>query len=813
MKMNGFARVMLVALLIPIFFLVQNSSAAGGPQPPNVGTQGVMAISPNYAFVGSSTEISFTPNSAIFTSSTANVFIVFDPQSNAINQGTAYTAVDPYALPTCIFSTPLTSVCVLDEEADIPADSSFSVQSQPWLPVGEYYYLGYIDSTPPNGCPSTTATCYSYLANTLNVTPPVNNIMTISAPKIPAGASTYINFTEYGSGCTAATVIELSAPGTSCVSPVDLVSTSEWSTATSPYSIYCNEDVNNVDNPQPPCQFDYANTTYNSLIGEYQCNVAVMTNATIPAGNYNVCAYYQATNTTTSPQRPTGPLSIAIGTLNITQNFGPTQLGSGVYLYPSQQSFDSNGLTGSPTITLFPNVSPGSPYISYYSPDLLAQEGDSVYPSPCSGSLSNPSSGAGCYFELALASSTGGCAPPAYGDWQSNGPDGFRFAYASCTVASGDTNGDGDAVPCLIPNPTSPSSPIFGGGGSATVSNTFFAPNGQYLLCAYDALPVIYQEQQSGSNDGTPLSTSNPNPIAPIFFSTTDITCVNGVCTFGTTYNESSEVSYGSIYAQLGNPIGYVNVAISPLYTSQGPVQSSVVANIVGAINNPINLYFVPITQTALSQNTLPVTCAIATQHVTAHCTGGNSDLSGCLISYTPTASFACNPNGAVPAGTSCTCSLNNIPYPGGPNGVGDACDITTNTPDQLPPPGDYLYCETYQNNFVAAGLLAVGGQSSPVSSPPGSASAYFITQELCSVYGTITTTLFIFALALALLGAVLYEGSSVLPAQARGSLQGWALGMVIGGIVGIVIAAFSMTVVSIVSNIPITSLLVGCMS
>ncbi len=70
-------------------------------------------------------------------------------------------------------------------------------------------------------------------------------------------------------------------------------------------------------------------------------------------------------------------------------------------------------------------------------------------------------------------------------------------------------------------------------------------------------------------------------------------------------------------------------------------------------------------------------------------------------------------------------------------------------------------------------------------ASAPGSAQ---MSSVLCAFYSTIMNVIFILAVLLMVLGGALYAGSTIMPAQLKGQLQGYAYGMLMGGVVGLVI-------------------------
>ena len=85
------------------------------------------------------------------------------------------------------------------------------------------------------------------------------------------------------------------------------------------------------------------------------------------------------------------------------------------------------------------------------------------------------------------------------------------------------------------------------------------------------------------------------------------------------------------------------------------------------------------------------------------------------------------------------------------------------------------------------------------------------MTNAICGVYTVVNTVLFILALVIMLIGGTLYAGSHILPGQSRGVVQGYAMGMVLGGLIASVIAVAAPWVLSVATNVPINSILSAC--
>jgi hypothetical protein len=59
----------------------------------------------------------------------------------------------------------------------------------------------------------------------------------------------------------------------------------------------------------------------------------------------------------------------------------------------------------------------------------------------------------------------------------------------------------------------------------------------------------------------------------------------------------------------------------------------------------------------------------------------------------------------------------------------------------------------------------------------------------LCAVFNSVRNIIFLLGLTLMILGAALYAGANIMPSAQRGGFQGYGMAMIIGGVVGLVIA------------------------
>ena len=87
--------------------------------------------------------------------------------------------------------------------------------------------------------------------------------------------------------------------------------------------------------------------------------------------------------------------------------------------------------------------------------------------------------------------------------------------------------------------------------------------------------------------------------------------------------------------------------------------------------------------------------------------------------------------------------------------------------------------------------VCTIGSPVQGTSSPPNTKGTEVNTQ-ICLIYNQLNTIVLILALILIMLGAALYAGSGVLPSSSRGAPQGYAVSMIIGGIIGIAIVVIA---------------------
>ena len=87
------------------------------------------------------------------------------------------------------------------------------------------------------------------------------------------------------------------------------------------------------------------------------------------------------------------------------------------------------------------------------------------------------------------------------------------------------------------------------------------------------------------------------------------------------------------------------------------------------------------------------------------------------------------------------------------------------------------------------------------------------IQSQICLVYTTIHTVIFILGLALIIVGAALYAAGNIMPGATKGTTQGYGLGMIMGGVVGVVIAIAAPYILGLITNQPGSSIAYQCIT
>ncbi|MDE1827833.1 MAG: hypothetical protein KGH65_01595 [Candidatus Micrarchaeota archaeon] len=103
-----------------------------------------------------------------------------------------------------------------------------------------------------------------------------------------------------------------------------------------------------------------------------------------------------------------------------------------------------------------------------------------------------------------------------------------------------------------------------------------------------------------------------------------------------------------------------------------------------------------------------------------------------------------------------------------------------------------------------AATSVSGGGSSSgtTVSGTNGS-TIDVLTSQLCGIVGGVRTVIGVIALVMFLVGGVLYAVGHFMPAagQVKASMQGWAMGMILGGVIGVILVILAPFIISTILN------------
>ncbi len=90
----------------------------------------------------------------------------------------------------------------------------------------------------------------------------------------------------------------------------------------------------------------------------------------------------------------------------------------------------------------------------------------------------------------------------------------------------------------------------------------------------------------------------------------------------------------------------------------------------------------------------------------------------------------------------------------------------------------------------ITTGIPGTGGSSQ------GSTA---INTVLCNVYSTIMNVVFVLAIVLMVGGGSLYAASRILPGNLKGQLEGYAYGMLLGGVVGIILVILGPDIIKMI--------------
>lgn len=75
------------------------------------------------------------------------------------------------------------------------------------------------------------------------------------------------------------------------------------------------------------------------------------------------------------------------------------------------------------------------------------------------------------------------------------------------------------------------------------------------------------------------------------------------------------------------------------------------------------------------------------------------------------------------------------------------------------------------------------------------------ISSVICPIYVAVNTGIFILGLTLMILGGALYAAAHIMPAQSKGSIQGYGMSMIIGGVIGVIIAELAPYILGLLTS------------
>jgi len=77
------------------------------------------------------------------------------------------------------------------------------------------------------------------------------------------------------------------------------------------------------------------------------------------------------------------------------------------------------------------------------------------------------------------------------------------------------------------------------------------------------------------------------------------------------------------------------------------------------------------------------------------------------------------------------------------------------------------------------------------------------VSSAFCALVGTVRSIIALFAVIMFLIGGVLYAIAHFLPTtgQLKGSMQAWAIGIILGGIVGVILVIIAQPIVNMVAG------------
>ncbi len=625
--------------------------------------------------------------------------------------------------------------------------------------------------------------------------------LVVSPPRVIQGASANVFYyyngntvqnSGYPDTCTSAFYgfpIEISAAGEPCADPNEL--------AYNPDDFYyCDQNTivpgGMVTQPSTPC---ILNANYKDL-GANGCMSYYFTNLSLLQGTYNVCAYYPEVSINgvagfSITYEPYATLSLNITTSNYTG------INYGLQINPSAQTW-----SGATTLMLSANTQTGT------------YQGFSSSFSICSSANSQ------CYAELGGANNAGeGCFSPLT-------QNGASTQLPQCSYTGASMN-----TPCLLAGAQS-SSTQYSISLPAWISST----TSNYMVCAYQYNAISYP---SGTQESNTVNPGNVHPYVSEFYATQPISCssAQGSCTAGPSGGQEQQ-SVG-VVAPGGFP--YATMLAWP-----GPTINTTWQQTTGpylAFNafgfpvpapyenyNAFVLYEDPVSSySAVAQSGLQQACTDVMQSSPPTCSSAISSLTSpqtldqpCYESYMlgqPTPySYSCQIVGGSGADSCTSPALTSY-------GSGEfeqnllSFSGTQNSVFQNLAVGNYLFCGLLTLPEQQPQLLsAIAVQIVPSTSPSAATSLTSpnnapVLALLCNEYTILQLAILLIALALIVLGALLYIISAVFPAEQRGIVRSYSVSMILGGVIGLVVFVFATYFLSVLSSGTVSDLVIGSCS
>ncbi len=84
----------------------------------------------------------------------------------------------------------------------------------------------------------------------------------------------------------------------------------------------------------------------------------------------------------------------------------------------------------------------------------------------------------------------------------------------------------------------------------------------------------------------------------------------------------------------------------------------------------------------------------------------------------------------------------------------------------------------------------------------PDTTATAAISSSLCTIVSTVQAVVGVIALVMFILGGALYAIAHMMPAAGnlKGNMQGWALGMIVGGVAGIIIVIAAPGIINLIT-------------